>query len=490
MEKAAKVDSELKRIGKLHGISEHGLNWFLTAVDPFHDVPLELSGYPDKVMTPSVVQMVRTSFNVSEPGLGIWDCNIFLDQFALQENLYTNTAALTQQVLNSAGQGTTYALRGGVVVRAASTGTPLGLDTSRPSSVPLARDVYENSDARLLGIGLEIHNTTAELNKQGSALCWRTLDVPAIMMKTLITDINTACQPTSVETRIAVSPPETLTEAAALPNSVGWDAKEGAYIVPIFVQEDNEPAGLTSMPLISEDSTTGGIRSPKIDEAGAQRNKFIDFANCSNAMLPTSCSGVFLTGLSPETTLTVNVVYYMEVFPEKDNILRRSTKPSSPEDIKAIELYTKVARELPAGVKVKDNFLGAFISGIGQIARAAMTYAPKVISAVNTAVSYGSTMATVGAQIYNSLAPNEKKLEIKAAEQNKTFEVVAVPTNSRAKVSENNNAIVVYKPTNGIRQSKVVYTSGPTRPAHGKNKAKANVIKQLESKAKSGNNYS
>ena len=65
------------------------------------------------------------------------------------------------------------------------------------------------------------------------------------------------------------------------------------------------------------------------------------------------------------------MTYYVEVFPKKSSVLRRSVQPAPGLDAKALDLYAHIVAKMPVGVEVNDNFLGAFISGIATIARTA-----------------------------------------------------------------------------------------------------------------------
>ena len=104
----------------------------------------------------------------------------------------------------------------------------------------------------------------------------------------------------------------------------------------------------------------------------------------NNAIVPITLSGAYLTGLSGETTLTVNLTYYIEQFPSIISQLKRLSAPSCPEDFAAIELYTKVARKLPTGVEVNDNFLGAFVSGVSRIMQQVAPRIPAIINGVGS----------------------------------------------------------------------------------------------------------
>jgi hypothetical protein len=126
---------------------------------------------------------------------------------------------------------------------------------------------------------------------------------------------------------------------------------------------------------LCKDSVDGLYYCPNIATTGAANMKYI---SQKPIPIPFSLSGVYLTGLSNTTTLQVNLTYYVEIFPTKNNILRRVAQPSTAMDANALKLYGGIIASLPTGVMVAENFLGGFISGVARIASGIARYGPQI----------------------------------------------------------------------------------------------------------------
>jgi hypothetical protein len=89
-----------------------------------------------------------------------------------------------------------------------------------------------------------------------------------------------------------------------------------------------------------------------------------------NQILPFDTTGVFLTGLSKETTLTVKLKVYVERAPTwAEPALSVLASPSAGYDVRALELYAQVVNLLPPGVKVSDNAFGDWWRAIVSIVK-------------------------------------------------------------------------------------------------------------------------
>ncbi len=405
MNTSSNAENKFHRVCKAQGLTDAGIRWLDYALDPCKDVREDLpSGFPDKVMTNSVVQCVQQQTTVTAPGTTNWDCNIFVDQ--IWDSLQVQTTNYVANIYAQAGQsGSGY--RGGLQVRSATSGIPLTTDFAQPAQdLSLVPDPFNpqvvvggaetnQSAVRLIGIGMEIHNNTAAIEKQGSVVVWRNMEPCTKTVSNVVLNLTgTACIPTAQETLVMPDVPTTPSEAIDLPGSKIWEAAEGAYIVPVLIKETNPPVKKEVCAIIAWDQDEGVMWYPTIQAPiGTGGLMTINEAVYKTCELPVSCSGAFFSGLSPQTELTVNLTYYIEIFPDNTNVMRRNATPSCPEDMAAIELYTKIARRLPAGVPVKDNFLGAFMAGIANLARAA---APVIANVVRASRAVAKTAGVVG----------------------------------------------------------------------------------------------
>lgn len=362
MQKAASAEQKLANIANRLGVTQSGLFWMDHALDPFKDLVKPHPGYPDKNMDPSIVEVVKTTAIVTAPGAVPWDCSIFLDQVLNNINLRTTTAA-SQSIFFAGGQGATDYPRGGCVIRTATSGTPLDITTTR-SNLAVDPNLYTSESCRIVAIGLEVHDTTAELDKQGSVIVWR-LDKPTEKEydSTVVQDNGvTACVGTTVKTIRLENPPNTGAEALDLLGSQQWEAKEGCYLVPIQVEDINPALPLRPSAVYVND---GVIYYPTIGSTGVA--KLLTVSSATNPS-PWSMTGAMFLGLKSTASLTLNLNYLVERFPNKASAIKRLCYPSPPFDNKALLLYSDIARALPVGVPVSENAAGDWIKGVANIA--------------------------------------------------------------------------------------------------------------------------
>lgn len=466
MDKAAQAEQRIKQTCDKLGITHGGRLWLDTALDPFKDIVQKPIGYPDRVMTPSVVQTIHDSITVKAPGAVNWDCNVFLDNIWRQiPLLLTNPTVPTQNAVafNQSGQGVTQRVRGGMIVRKADSGLPLDMNTtSNADCLSYQTDVFQNeTSARIIGIGLEIHNTTAEIEKQGALCTYRISDAPDKgVCQPFIDNATVTRNSVAISSVFAVEPPATLGQAVDLPGSLQWDAKKGAYIVPTFISEENEPEDLRALAVVAKDYTNQNFWVPLIGTDGVTLSfkGTNNSTSCANALLPTGIAGAFLTGLSPQTTLVLNLTYYVEQFPAFASPMHRISSPSCPEDFAAVELYTKVARWMPTGVEVNDNFLANFVSGLARIMRTVARVAP-TIARVAKGVQSGSSLVSEILDNINDERPPQLPISIKRDKEvivnhnnsnnERTVVIHQPPKNSNRRETvevKNDRQIVVYEP--------------------------------------------
>jgi len=386
MDKAAKAEARIKAICDKLGITDGGRKWVDVALDPFKDILTKPTGFPDRNMAPSVVQVVHDEVVIKAPAgaPANWDCNIFLDQLWATQQMVSSVSTFPR-VYEQVGQGATPYNRGGLVVRSAAEGTDLDITTTQNAScLPYVTDVFSNNTAaRVIAIGFEVHNTTAEIQKQGGVICYKVSEEPYESTATAVDTATAACTSTTLPALELTEPPYSPRTAIDLPGSVQWDAARGVYVVPCFISEENPAVDLRPMVATATDAKLGTKYGPLVFNSGSLRR----FTNNPNSDIKTSLSGAYFVGLSQATTLTVNLTYYVEQFPSFNSALHRISSPSCPEDMAALELYTKVARKMPTGVEVNDNFLGAFVSGISTLMRTVSPYIPSIIRGVGTVLN-------------------------------------------------------------------------------------------------------
>lgn len=358
-------------------ISEQGKDWATCALDPFHDHQLKnLAGWPDVQGGASVVRIVKQSVTVQVPAgvVGNWDLHIVQwpwltsNQNATASGNYTISTSRSGQVI-STSTTTANARVGGLQGYYVPTGTPLGI-TLVPGGTQLVftldvPQIYLKGVTRLIGCGFEVHNTTSQLNVQGSVIGYR--QMANENSKTGWNVLYPATVPASESSYSGPFiryPPRDSKEAMLLSGSRQWEAKDGIYSVSAFHTTEN-PAVLVSptAPVISgagtddnEGTLATSIVNVQIPDLGAGlTNRGVTGFRVHNIHQ----NGCIFQGLSNSTTLTINWNVFLETFPSATDLetLPLAT-PSAEFDPDVLDLYSRVITDLPVAVPVSENGLG------------------------------------------------------------------------------------------------------------------------------------
>jgi hypothetical protein len=319
---------------------------------------------------------------VSSAGAGNWDCHIYNGCIAKPDNLsvfqlsadWKNIAepAVTQQATWHHGPLTIekFATSGNPFTPVIPAGTP-PIATTLPA--------LDNTDlcagiTRVIGMGFEVHNTTSDLYKQGTITCYR---MPQMGSQYQIRATNNAATfVTPVVGSMHRIRPGTVAQANLLKGTRTWAAAEGAYCTCLQNSVQNPLKQLESQQVLyTPDASTGTASTVLATQWDAQGpGATAPNATASsfepNQILPFDTTGVFLTGLSKETTLTVKLKVYVERAPTwAEPALSVLASPSAGYDVRALELYAQVVNLLPPGVKVSDNAFGDWWRAIVSIVK-------------------------------------------------------------------------------------------------------------------------
>jgi len=404
-------------------ISLQGKDWLIAAIDPFHDHQLkELAGWPDVQSGASVVSTVKDTVTIRKPPTapaGPWTC--FIVQWPwLSGNKNAssvgNYAAMSrvgnEMSLNFAAPGNNASV-GGLVIYYVPEGLPLDITLGNGTLIIARIDVdqlYTNGITRLIGLGHEVHNTTAMINLQGSVIVWRMMSNEN--EKTTWVENGTTDGTIAIFSGPLVRyPPSTQGEALLLSGSRQWEAKDGTYSVAAFHNIEN-PAVLISpsAPVIASANS--------VDSEGVLANSNVYGPLPAPNPIPGiirpitgfrvhnfHMHGEIFTGLSDETTLTVNQNAFFEKFPGPDDkeVLPLATL-SAEYDPDVLDLYSRIVNDLPVAVPVRENGLGDWFY---DAASTAAKYLGPVLSGLPHPMLKGAGMALTG--MSEVMQKNEKK---------------------------------------------------------------------------------
>jgi hypothetical protein len=221
-------------------------------------------------------------------------------------------------------------------------------------------------------------------------------------------------------------PPTTPATVIEIPGSQSWPAKDGVYMVDrlndpsvatfssqgvvgycLIDQEDAAPLtpatmGTKSSWLLVDPSVTNadfsnispGFTTVKTSENGADIQKF-------------NMSGAYFTGLNLQDVLVVNVIWYIERFPDDSNRdLLVLAKPTPHYEPQALDMYSVIMGEMPYGMVQKANGFGDFFKDVVDVVSG--TIAPALAALPGTAGIVGK-VGTVGGKILGGLMGGGRK---------------------------------------------------------------------------------
>jgi hypothetical protein len=357
-------------------LTPDGRDWLILALDPFHDMNHQAAGYPDADGSQTVVSCFQYQMDVSAPQgvIGNWDAHIY----TLPETMASACIAANENADwgGSVDQSGTPISLGPLnittVAAGASTGPaePLPANYSNRTLPPFGNHDLIEGVSRVIGLGYEVTNTTAEMHKQGSVTSYRMPQFCSATGTTLINQYGGSLKAIAGYQRWQL-PPSTAAEANLLKGTRTWDASAGVYATAV----QNSVVNPLSMP-----GNTLQVFSAQPFPTGAANYVMRSAILTSNVNLPPSLSaavpdvtqsmpfdttGSIFCGLSNETTLTVKVRFYVERAPTfKEPTLSVLATPSAGYDVTALELYSHAISQLPVAVTVSENGLGDWFKGV------------------------------------------------------------------------------------------------------------------------------
>jgi len=354
-------------------ITAAGVAFLRQALDPFHDTPIPIaSGWPDGISGSSVVREITQTRSWSLPSAGplgpYTDLVFMLNQTFDVNGNYQNTAVRQNNLLvgnttvGTVGGVTVWALTpGAAFVPGGSTGCVLlgvlGLDPS-----------YSQGVHRCVGVGFEVANTTAPLYMQGACTVFRVnanMHDPSFY---LYTDASGVLHGFFNGTQYPL-PASNTAQWMLYPGAQTWQASAGCYIVGSFLTNENPPYDVDyNVPLYTQFSDTLGVNNttPVWFPAPTAPTPVADvFGTQATHQYPIHCGAAWFSGLSQQTTLQLNLKFFIETFPTTSqlNILTLA-KPSTSYDPLALEILSRCAKDLPVGVDFNSNPFGEWLCDV------------------------------------------------------------------------------------------------------------------------------
>lgn len=363
MHKAARNQFISEKLMKKTSLTPDGAAWLSETLDPFSDNNRSLAGYPDSDCYQTVVKSINTDHVLTKPlaAAGAWDACIFTLPF-LNKSLFSagNQAGFAAKFKQTAES---YNL-GMINYAAADSGEALFPDSPLTATNYVCSNITDIDPypvSRVIGIGIEVIDRTAQLSKQGSLVAYSAPQglqnhSAGAWENTAGTIIGHTYGPS------IMGWPSSASEAIVLPSSRQWEAKQGGYMSVGFVG-DNIPFVSYNCDTIKifpdQDSRTSdclcsGMNSATAEAAPAASLLIPDFTK----PVPIGLSGFFLSGLHNDASILIRTRVIFEIAPDFNNTLVSIATPSAGLDTKALELYSYIRSNLPIAVPVSENASG------------------------------------------------------------------------------------------------------------------------------------
>lgn len=375
----------LTKLAEVQQITPDGKEWLTLALDPFHDYNHQVAGYPDADCSQTTVSCYQYQSNLVAPAgvPGTWDAHVYNmpickpDSFGVYDMPNTWTSIVEPAVIiNTCSTGPLT-----IVTNAA--GSPLGnvipmSATADKSTLPAAVDNYDlcSGITRVIGMGFEITNTTAEIYKQGTITAYRMPQMGSNYQ--IVARNNPLTFVAPIAGQMWREPPSTPAEANLLKGTRTWAAGEGVYATCFQNSVHNPLAQVESAQVLMQPAASPGVASVVRASqwytigAGAAAPAASAVAFAPQQTMPFDTTGVFLTGLSNATTLTVKLRVYVERAPTySEPSLAVLASPSAGYDVKVLELYAAAINMLPVAVKVGENAKGDWWRAVLGVLKAA-----------------------------------------------------------------------------------------------------------------------
>lgn len=361
-------------------------------LDPFHDTTLNVVGLPDEYSGRSIVYDLRRQIQISRPSsiasTANWDAHVAIKPTMTTwdngskayncgsakleyNNNKHNILTLDADAAGTAAQFPAYVPQNSpVVVNMTESGNGTFMPAISDSAdrwagidILSGMDLAPTTKFRVIGLAFEVHNTTAAIDRQGLVTCYRTGQDKQDYLLNIRKDTGPVIfGPLPVAVR--QGPPTSVAYAQQL-DGVSWKAEEGCLVVSPISFEHNPPSSFNAE--FTVDSATVAANGDLLvyAPAGAYTTTSPNIYACASAEIPTSLSGAYFTGLSPETTLSLVVRAFIEVFPRFDDPNFALARPSPAYDPEVATVVTAIQRAMlpgyPVGMNAKGDFFAAVV---------------------------------------------------------------------------------------------------------------------------------
>jgi len=369
-----RADAYLENLVDKRILSPEGKRWLVLALDLFHDTEINPESFPDGANTSSVTEILNLSLDIRKPAAlaaGPWTVHIFTLPIMFQ--WFMDPASILTVAPGAALNGwlpvTNVAAGsfqvGTLNVHAALDGTALGLfalsTTTLVGNLSIPRTFA--SGARMTSLGWEVKNSTALNFVQGMCTTYRTPTYQETETVNLFIPSTGASKASAAKVQELPPPPGATAQALQNLGSQQWEAKFGNYTVVPLTGVDNPPQSPANTGFYFFDPNLNRYFACNSAPPAALSVTTVGVDGFPDQLfLPIAQTGAFYTGLSDTTTLTLNMRFCLERFPNvqitAEQELVRLCRKCPARDYWALQIYSEVFRECAISVKQDKNSFG------------------------------------------------------------------------------------------------------------------------------------
>lgn len=401
-------------------LTPDGRDWLTLALDPFHDNNHQAAGYPDADASQTIVSCYQYQLDLAKPAgvAGPWDCNIFTTPLAASGNYFGATENATWSKLKTPALASN-AVMGPLTIYSGVAGSNLNPEipllaghTSQCLPAVGTLDVYSGV-TRIIGMGFEVTNTTADIYRQGAVTVYRMPQYRGQIGQTMLENAAATKDMPFTYERIR-KPPSSIAQVNLLKGTKTWAAKDGVYAVATQNSMLNPLVGASPTLIVAGStsapdgvSTLSALHSDYVDEAiSAAPIPSVSIPKLQK-VTPFDTTGAYFTGLSEQTTMTIKLKIYVERAPtQSEPSIAVLATPSAGLDEKAMQLYSHTITQLPVAVPVGENALGDWFRTVLNVVKTVAGGAAGVLGAVVPgAQQIGTGVQTIAGALEQAIRP-------------------------------------------------------------------------------------
>lgn len=426
--KAKSGNGLLNHYKKLNTLDDEQIAYVKARTDPYHDIPIHnLTGIPDGVPGKVLVYDITRFKTYTQADFGglvpAENWNLAVMTFPVVDLIPMKAYNMRNNALTDLGVASYAGISPSVVFASCPSNPDFINGANRCDAATMALPPGATSGGcKIIGMAIEVFDTTAELYKQGSFV-GNIINLNGLNQATFnyFPDGETLSNHATGTFYSIPHFPKTQADLMLMPDCVTHEAKDGCYAVVRLIDRPDiaapQPAGLLlCTPGLECDSDVRTALGTPFTELPTPVFSPWQISG-SHLYAPMHQTVLMFNGLHPSASLTVRTKYFYQIYPDiYDAETVSLSKPPPSMNLKVIQLAQAILHELPPCVKFSENETGEWFS---RVLSTIMDIAPTILGAIPHPIAQA---AAVGANAVKHLTqknvtPDEKENRIKKLEE-------------------------------------------------------------------------